>query len=336
MPQTFEPYVHQYIERKSSNIIDEELINDKTINKIYSTVRESAPFLFNLLLSPRASSLLGFLNYDCPVKSRIDPYKELRALKVNPKEIFDDVKSLNTYRKLFERKIRYWSFRPIETDDNVVVSPADSKVLPGSLSENKSIFIKEKLFTFEELIGQKKWIEAFQNGDFVVCRLTPDKYHYNHAPVSGEVKEIYEIDGKFHSCNPGAIVKSVTPYSKNRRVVTIIDTDVDGGTNVGLVAMVEIVALMIGQIVQCYSRVRYDNPTDLIAGDFIEKGQPKSLFRPGSSTTVVLFQKEKINFSEDLLNNVKREDVNSRLSIGFKKPLVETDLNVRETIGRRG
>jgi phosphatidylserine decarboxylase len=43
----------------------------------------------------------------------------------------------------------------------------------------------------------------------------------------------------------------VRPYSKNKRVVTIIDTDVEGGTGIGLVAMIEVVALMIGDIVQC-------------------------------------------------------------------------------------
>ena len=52
---------------------------------------------------------------------------------------------------------------------------------------------------------------------------------------------------------PGAVVALVTPYSKNSRVVTIIDTEVPGGTGVGLVAMIEVVALMIGEVVQCYS-----------------------------------------------------------------------------------
>ena len=49
----------------------------------------------------------------------------------------------------------------------------------------------------------------------------------------------------------------VTPYSKNRRHVTLIDTDVPGGSQVGMVAMVEVTALMIGDIVQCYSDEKY-------------------------------------------------------------------------------
>jgi len=109
---------------------------------------------------------------------------------------------------------------------------------------------------------------------------------------------------------------------------------VDNGTRIGVVAMVEIVALMIGRIVQCYSAECYDGPEPVTKGLFLEKGRPKSLFRPGSSTTVLIFQKNRVRFSDDLLENLNRTDVQSRFSRGFGKPLVETEINVRETIGR--
>ena len=93
-----------------------------------------------------------------------------------------------------------------------------------------------------------------------ICRLSidTDKYHYNHTPVAGRVLDIYELSGDYHSCNPQAVVSLITPYSKNKRVVTILDTDTPGGTGVGLVAMVEVVALMVGDILQCYSSRNYD------------------------------------------------------------------------------
>ena len=56
-------------------------------------------------------------------------------------------------------------------------------------------------------------------------RLTPEKYHYTHSPVSGRVLDIYSVDGRYYSCNPNAAVQLLTPFSKNRRVVTILDTD---------------------------------------------------------------------------------------------------------------
>jgi phosphatidylserine decarboxylase len=121
-------------------------------------------------------------------------------------------------------------------------------MLTGSLKENSQWFIKGKFFHLDELLGMrnKQWINLFNNGDIAIFRLTPDKYHYNHTPVAGTVIDYYEIDGPSHSCNPGAVVQMAQPYSKNKRTVTIIDTDVEQGTGVGKVAMIEVTALIIG------------------------------------------------------------------------------------------
>jgi len=146
--------------------------------------------------------------------------------------------------------------------------------------------------------------------------------------------EIYEIDGAFNSCNPSAIVTVATPYSKNRRVVTMIDTDVRGGTGVGLVALIEVVALMIGDIVQCYSEEEYRDPQPVRPGMFLEKGQPKSLYRPGSSTDIVMFQRGRVEFADDLVANQQRRDAVSRFSLGFGAQLVETDIRVRAALAR--
>ena len=222
-------------------------------------------------------------------------------------------------------------------DEKAVVCPADSRVIIGSLRTNSNLFLKGKFFDYEELLGSNKneWLQAFHNGDFVVCRLTPEKYHYNHTPVAGVVRGYYEYDGHYHSCNPGPVLTLATPYSKNKRVVTVIDTDVDGGTGIGLIAMVEVVALMIGEIVQRYCEAEYHDPKPIKRGMFLRCGCPKSPFRPGSSTTVLLFQEQRVDFCQDLLTNLHRGDIPSRYSQCLGKPLVETDVKVRATIGRR-
>ena len=328
---------HQYIERATAAVKTEPLLGDAVVQTLYSTIRENMPFLFNLILSRHVSSLLGLFNYDFPLgHPGTKPEEVLNKLGISPTDIYGPVESLTSYRKIFERQLRYWEVRPMTTDSDAVVSPADARVLMGSFRETSTLFIKEKFFSFAELLGPDKaeWLEAFANGDYAIFRLTPEKYHYNHAPVSGRIIDIYEINGQFHSCNPGAVVQAVTPMSKNRRVVTIIDTDVENGSRMGLVAMVEIVALMIGRINQCYSHHRYDAPSLVVPGLFVKAGQPKSLFRPGSSTTVVIFQQNRCRFSRDLLENRHRQDVSSRFSHHFKHPLVETEIHLRETMGR--
>ena len=207
----------------------------------------------------------------------------------------------------------------------------------GSFDRESRLYAKGKFFDYEELLGSDKntWLRAFESGDFAVFRLTPDKYHYNHTPVAGRIVDFYEIGGNYHSCNPGAVVEIATPYSKNRRVVTVIDTDVAAGTRVGLVAMIEIVAVMIGGIVQCYSSEAYESPRPVEAGMFVERGRPKSLYRPGSSTEVVILQKGRVQFAEDLVMNLGSTEPRSRFSQAFGKPLVETELQVRSLVAAR-
>lgn len=305
---------------------------DKTINAIYSEVREHAPTLFSALVGPRASRILAMINFDLPLSAGTRRFLQVCGADFN--ECLDPPELLDTARKVFQRKIRWWECRPMPSDPSAVVSPADSRVIVGSFGQTSKLFVKNKFFDLGELLGERKdpWISAFEEGEFAVFRLTPDKYHYNHTPVAGLVLDVYEIAGRYHSCNPGAVVAMATPYSKNRRWVTIIDTDVDGGTEVGLVAMIEVAALMIGDVIQCYSEHRYDDPTPVRQGMFVQKGSPKSLYRPGSSTDVVLFQKGRISFAEDLLLNQFRYGVESRFSRGFGSPLVETDVRVRSLL----
>jgi phosphatidylserine decarboxylase len=326
---------HQYIDRTTGEVRTESLLWDRAIAVLYSDLREHAPTVFSALVGPRATRLLAALNFDFPVGSSTRRF--LRSCGVNFDECVHPVETLDTARKLFERQIRWWECRPMPEDPAAVVSPADSRALVGSLSDTSGLFVKNKFFCLEELLGSEKpvWIKAFSDGDFAVFRLTPDKYHYNHTPVAGEVADLYDIPGDYHSCNPGAVVMVATPYSKNRRWVTIIDTDVTGGTKVGLVAMIEVAALMIGNVIPTYSEYRYDSPRPVRPGMFLKKGVPKSLYRPGSSTDVVLFQKGRIEFARDIVLNLHRSGAQSRFSHGFGRPLVETELQVRSLIARR-
>lgn len=325
--------LHQYVERGSGAIVNESLLADQVIRFLYDRGREHAPTLFRLLTGSRSSSLLAYAAFDMPLRSGASFLKKCR---IDIAECLDPPRLLDTPRKVFERRIRYWECRPMSPDPRLVVSPADARVVTGSLEEGAQVCLKGKFFDLTELIGADKqvWLDAFRDGDFAVFRLTPDKYHYNHTPVAGRILDIYEIEGGYHSCNPYAVVSVVTPFSKNRRVVTIIDSDVPGGTGIGLVAMVEVVALMIGDVVQCYSSRGYENPVEVKPGLFVEKGVPKSLYRPGSSTDLLLFQRGRVAFSRDLLENQRKNTVHSRFTEGFKTPLAETEIAVRSPLAR--
>lgn len=326
---------HQYIQRESGSVCTERLYGDWVLNTLYVSAWERAPTLYRLLTSARFSRLLGLFCYDFPLGARLlGNHRFLRACQVDLTECLDPPERLNTARKIFERKIRYWERRPLPDDPAAIVSPADARVLVGSFRETSHLFLKGKFFGREDLLDPNKsaWVDAFTDGDFAIFRLTPDKYHYNHTPVAGVVRDFYAIPGDYHPCNPGLVSAISFPHAKNKRVVTILDTDAQGGSSVGLVAMIEIVALMIGDIVQCYSEKQYDDPQCITRDLFLHKGQPKSLYRPGSSTTVLLFQRDRIQFASDLLRNLGRIGVRSRFSQGLGRALVETEVQVRSGI----
>jgi len=298
-------------------------------------LNESAPYLFRLLTSARMSNLLATINYDWSF-TRSLPFRRnfLRCLDIDFTECVDAPAQLDTARKVFERKIRYWAKRPMDNDPSAIVSPADARVLVGNFFCDSQLYLKGKFFDLKELLGlnRPQWFSVFAEGEYAIFRLTPDKYHYNHVPVDGVVVDYYEIQGDCHACNPNAVVAMVTPHSKNSRIVTVIDTDVPGGSGIGRVAMIEVVALMIGTISQCYSASRYDDPVQITCGMALNKGQPKSLYHPGSSTDVLLFEKGRINFCADLVRNMNDARAVSRFTAGFGKRMVETEVKVRSTI----
>lgn len=355
---------HQYINRATGNVETERLFKDHVVNFFYSRVRENAGFCFNLIISGRSTALLSYMNFDLTFDRQKKVQRFIQELNIDMSQCLLPPERFFTARQVFERQIKYWECRPLPetgTHDEVIyneeamkadknkitfyddgerpkensnaVSPSDSKVIVGTLKPGNPLFIKEKFFRYRELLGKEEWLQKFTDCQFAIFRLSPDEYHYNHTPVSGEIVDFYEIRGQYHSCNPGAVVREVTPYSKNDRVVTLMNTDVRGGSHVGMVAMIEVTAMMIGRIEQCYSNRYYENPRGMEKGMYVRKGQPKSLFRPGSSTVILLFEEGRINFSPDIVCNMSRGDAKSRFSNWFGSPLVETSVRVREEIG---
>jgi len=327
---------HQYVERQSGRVCDEQLYWDSAVRFLYSSVRENAPRLFAAMTSARMSSFLAFLNYESFVGRSVAGGRRFMGRHgIDFTECVEEGPTPATLSQIFERKIRYWETRPMSKESKHIVAPADSRMVWGGLHWDAPLFIKGKFFELEELLGGVADWRRFIDGDWAVFRLTPEKYHYSHSPVAGVVRQFASLDGSCHACNPAAVVEVITPYSKNRRDVTIIDTDIPGGSGVGLVAMVEVAALMIGDIVQCTSVEKYRAPTGMSPGLFLHRGSPKSRYRPGGSTDVLLFERGRIRVSDDLFRAQQRRDVHSRLSLAFGAPLVETEVRVRSTIAQR-
>ena len=134
---------HHYIERSSGAVRREQLFADQVVRFLYHPLRERAPALFGMLTGARSSALLAFFNYDLALAAKVAGNRRfLRECGVDLTECLDPPESLDTARKVFERRIRYWECRPLPQDPAAIVSPADARVIVGSFAETAALYLR--------------------------------------------------------------------------------------------------------------------------------------------------------------------------------------------------
>jgi phosphatidylserine decarboxylase len=179
--------------------------------------------------------------------------------------------------------------RPINTNANVVVSPADGKVLAWADIRAGDFPVKGSRFDIHTFLNDAELSDRFADGSVVVARLAPSDYHRFHFPVGGSVSETTKIKGDYYSVNPIALAKMSKIFCMNKREYTVIQNE-----RFGDVVMVEVGATMVGSIIQTAT------------GSSVEKGAEKGYFEFGGSTVVLLFEKDKIQIDADLLENTTK------------------------------
>lgn len=176
--------------------------------------------------------------------------------------------------------------RPINTNVNVVASPADGKVLAWADIRGGDFPVKGSRFDVHAFLNDRELSDRFADGSVIVTRLAPTDYHRFHFPVGGSVSETTKIKGDYYSVSPIALGKMSKIFCMNKREYTVIQS-----VRFGDVVMVEVGATMVGSIIQTAT------------GNTVEKGTEKGYFEFGGSTVVLLFEKDKIHIDADLLEN---------------------------------
>ncbi len=324
---------HQYVPLTGAGSANEALIADRVIDFLYSTAREQPSVLQRTAASRLATKALAAWEFDLPLRR---PIRTIAAtaerMGIDLGEVHGDLRQWRTLRDLFERQIRYWQLRPMAEQVGTIVSPADGKALAFGHAEDFMLPVKSKWVAIPELVGSRALVDELASVCGVIVRLTPEAYHYVHAPVSGVVRSHDLIDGALHSCNPTALVSFAQPYVMNLRRVTVINTDVYQGSQVGIVVLVNVAAMMIGRIEDAYCATRFSAPEAIRAGSFVRRGQPMALFRPGSSTSIALWSRSRARLQPALANSAARTDVQSRFSHWLLSPWVESAVRVRSTL----
>ncbi len=228
-----------------------------------------------------------------------------KKMTINAAELLSSPSDYASFNDFFTRKIDL-SERPVCSDPDICIAPADGKVLVYPRVDPEAIFrIKRSPFNLQSFLADDKLAKRFAFGTMVISRLCLADYHHFHFPDSGVPQRAVVIKGKYYAVGPYALDWLIPFYTENHRMLTLFDSD-----HFGQIAMVEIGAFTVGSIKQHYQ-----------PGVPVSRGAEKGEFELGGSTVVLLFQKGKIELDTDLCDNTEKE--------------IETYVRLGDSVGRR-
>ncbi len=194
--------------------------------------------------------------------------------------------------------------RPIIDDENILISPADGRVLAYTdIDKNQMLQVKGSFFTLKDLFQDEGLALEYTNGACIIIRLCPADYHRFHFPDKGVPGKARLIEGHYYSVNPISLKEVTEVYCQNKREITLFKSQ-----NFGEIALIEVGATCVGSIIQSYTPYKS-----------VEKGQEKGYFKFGGSTVIMLLKENRIRIDEDIIENTFRG--------------LETKVNMGERIG---
>lgn len=230
----------------------------------------------------------------------------VRYYKVDMKEAQNpDTASYRTFNDFFTRPLRE-DARPIDTDPNILVMPADGIISQaGGIDNDKILQAKGHDYTLEALLaGNYQLADQFRNGSFVTTYLSPRDYHRVHMPCNGILREMIYVPGDLFSVNPLTAQNIANLFARNERVICRFDTEF------GPMVQILVGATIVGSIATLWSgtvtppregiikRWSWPEGNDKNAIALL-KGQEMGRFKLGS-TVINLFAPGKVKLIDGL------------------------------------
>lgn len=134
--------------------------------------------------------------------------------------------------------------RPIDADDDTIVSPADGTVsAAGRITANRVFQAKGLDYSLEDLLATDlDDAQRFIDGAFATIYLAPYNYHRVHAPLAGRVRALRYVPGDLFSVNDKTVRRLSRLFARNERVVLHVETAF------GPMAVIFVGALNVGSI----------------------------------------------------------------------------------------
>ncbi len=206
-----------------------------------------------------------------------------------------DPLSYASFNEFFTRALRPGA-RPIDPNDNVLVSPVDGTVSQiGRLDGSRVMQAKGHYYSLEALLdcgdSPVRWASRFAGGSFATLYLAPFNYHRIHMPLAGTLRAAWYVPGRLFSVNTATAAAVPALFARNERVVCIFE---DGPR---LFAMVLVGALFVGsmdtvwhgEVTPSSRRRRLELPLDTNRSPLrLDKGAEMGRFNMGSTVILLL------------------------------------------------
>jgi len=275
-----------YIDRKSGKKCLEKVYGQKALSLLYGDSFLSkclSPILVQFISKfPLISILYGFFQKTKSSAKKVAPF--IKEYEIDSSEFVE--KKFSSFNDFFIRKLK-GETRPIDCDPETFVMPADGRYLV--YPKFNDFVVKGKEFSIRQFLDSSELASRYADGSMAIIRLCPIDYHRFHFPCDGRASKARLINGFLYSVNPIALAKRISILSENKRMITEIQTE-----RSGTVLYIEIGATSVGSIHQTYT-----------PESNISKGQEKGYFEFGGSCIVLLFEKNRIAFDNDLITNTQ-------------------------------
>lgn len=272
----------QVYNRKTNKYDTENVAGDKYIKWAYeSPIGKSFVELF--IKRKLFSKLYGnFCDSKLSVK-KINSF--IKNFNIDTDIFTNDPSDFKSFNDFFIRKLTPES-RPINKDKNILISPGDGRLLAyTNIDINSLIQVKGITYSLSELLEDNPIANEYAGGTCLVLRLCPVDYHRLHFIDDGIPEKSNIVNGNYYSVNPTALERIPKLYCQNKREWSIFHSE-----NFGDVILMEVGATCVGSIVQTYEPNKK-----------ISKGDEKSYFKFGGSTTILFFKENTVNIDDDIL-----------------------------------
>lgn len=141
-----------------------------------------------------------------------------RLTGIDLSEARDDVDDFATLQAFFTRALRP-GVRPIEGDEDVLVSPCDGRWgASGRIEDGLLLQVKGRTYRVSELLGDKEAARRLEGGAFATFYLSPRDYHRFHTPTAGRFVRLEHLPGALWPVNRVGLLGVDGLFARNERI----------------------------------------------------------------------------------------------------------------------